>query len=171
MMPPVEAQVGGMGEGHMPERPRVMIVERDWDFGIKLADWLAAHGYQPVLVRTVEAAMSELRDIRPHAIFVGLGAPDRSAAMSPSEALLMIRTICPCVPVIPIANEGAEEMTHVIMRQGVRRFLVKPVEFSQLGAVLHAELSGGGGVASAPAAAARRASSPSPGASGLTRTS
>ena len=53
-------------------RTCVMIVEQDWDFGMKLADWLAAHGYQPVLVRSVDAAIDELSDIRPQAVFVGL---------------------------------------------------------------------------------------------------
>jgi ActR/RegA family two-component response regulator len=42
------------------ERTRVMIVEQDLDFGLKLADWLATHGYQPVFVRTVDAAVDEL---------------------------------------------------------------------------------------------------------------
>ena len=42
------------------ERTRVMIVEQELDFGLKLADWLATHGYQPVFVRTVDAAINEL---------------------------------------------------------------------------------------------------------------
>ena len=77
--------------------------------------------------------------------------------MSLAEALLMIRTLCPCVPVITLANENAADMTHVVVRQGVRRFLVKPVEFSELGAVLHDELTAAGAPAVALAGASRQA--------------
>jgi ActR/RegA family two-component response regulator len=47
------------------ERTRVMIVEQDLDFGMRLADWLATHGYQPVFVRTVDAAINELSGVHP----------------------------------------------------------------------------------------------------------
>ena len=57
-----------MGSRQNGERMRVMIVEQDLDFGMKLADWLATHGYQPVFVRTVDAAIDELSSVRPRAI-------------------------------------------------------------------------------------------------------
>ncbi len=123
------------------ERPRVMIVEQDWDFGMKLADWLAAHGYQPVLVRDVDAAIAELSDIRPQAVFVGLQDSTRQAQMNVGEVVLMIQTICPLVPVITMADEASQVQTQVVFRQGGRSFLVKPVEFSQIGEVLQSALS------------------------------
>jgi DNA-binding NtrC family response regulator len=123
-------------------RTCVMIVEQDWDFGMKLADWLAAHGYQPVLVRSVDAAIDELSDIRPQAVFVGLQASKPQAKMNADEALLMIRTICPLVPVITMADEASQVQTQIVFRQGGRSFLVKPVEFSQIGEVLQSALSG-----------------------------
>jgi DNA-binding response OmpR family regulator len=123
------------------ERMRVMIVEQDWDFGIKLADWLATHGYQPVLVRSIDAAIDELSDVRPQAVFVGLQAAEPQSQMEADEVLLMIRTICPLVPVLTIADQTSEDLTQVLFRQGVRRFLVKPVAFSQIGEVLQSELS------------------------------
>jgi DNA-binding NtrC family response regulator len=123
-------------------RTCVMIVEQDWDFGMKLADWLAAHGYQPVLVRSVDAAIDELSDIRPQAVFVGLQASKPQAQMNADEALLMIRTICPLVPVITMADEASQVQTQIVLRQGGRSFLVKPVEFSQIGEVLQSALSG-----------------------------
>ncbi|MCI0427309.1 MAG: response regulator [Nitrospiraceae bacterium] len=123
------------------ERTRVMIVEQDWDFGMKLADWLAAHGYQPVLVRDVDAAIAELSDIRPQAVFVGLQDSTRQAQMNVGEVVLMIQTICPLVPVITMADEASQVQTQVVFRQGGRSFLVKPVEFSQIGEVLQSALS------------------------------
>ncbi|TLY26116.1 MAG: hypothetical protein E6K66_02820 [Nitrospirae bacterium] len=123
------------------ERIRVMIVEQDLDFGLKLADWLATHGYQPVFVRTVEAAIDELSGVRPRAIFVGLGCSEPAVQFDMAEVLLMIQTVCPRVPVITIADELSEHLTQVVFRQGARRFVVKPVEFSQVGEVLQSELS------------------------------
>lgn len=122
-------------------RARVMIVEQDLDFGMKLADWLAAHGYQPVFVRTVDAAIDEVNSVRPQAIFLGLGCSEPAARIDIAEVLLTVQTICPCVPVITIADETSEDLTQVVFRQGPRRFVVKPVEFTQIGEVLQSELS------------------------------
>jgi DNA-binding NtrC family response regulator len=123
------------------ERMRIMIVEQDLDFGMKLADWLAAHGYQPVFVRTIEAAIDELSGVRPRAIFVGLGCSEPSTRIDIAEVLLLIQTVCPRVPVIPIADQHSEDLMQVVFRQGARRFVVKPVEFSQICKVLQSELS------------------------------
>jgi response regulator of citrate/malate metabolism len=64
--------------------------------------------------------------------------------MNAAEVLLLIQTICPRVPVITMADEASQVQTQVVFRQGVRRFLVKPVEFSQIGQVLESELSAAG---------------------------
>jgi DNA-binding NtrC family response regulator len=122
-------------------RMRVMIVEQNLDFGMKLADWLATHGYQPVFVRTVDAAIGELTGVRPRAIFVGLGCSEPAAQMDIAEILLLIQTVCPLMPTISMADEASQVHTQIVFRQGVRRFLVKPVEFSQIGEVLQSELS------------------------------
>jgi DNA-binding NarL/FixJ family response regulator len=57
------------------------------------------------------------------------------------EILLLIQTICPPVPVIMMADQNSEDLERVVFRQGVRRLLVKPVEFSHIGEVLQSELS------------------------------
>ncbi len=123
------------------ERTRVMIVEQDQEFGLKLADWLATHGYHPVFIRTVNAAIDGLAGFKPKAVVVGLSCSARAARVDMVEVLLLIQTICPSVPVIMMADQTSEDLTHVVFRQGVRRFLVKPVEFSHIGEVLQSELS------------------------------
>lgn len=123
------------------ERTRVMIVEQDLDFGLKLADWLASHGYQPVFVRTVDAAIHELSGVRPRAIFIGLGCSEPTARIDIAEVLLMIQTICPRVPAITISGQANKDLTQVVFRQGARRFVVKSVEFSQVAEVFRSELS------------------------------
>jgi DNA-binding NtrC family response regulator len=123
------------------ERTRVMIVEQELDFGLKLADWLATHGYQPVFVRTVDAAINELSGVHPRAIFVGLGCSEPAARIDIAEVLLMIQTVCPRVPAITISGQTNKDLTQVVFRQGARRFVVKSVEFSQIAEVLLSELS------------------------------
>lgn len=119
----------------------VMIVEQDAAFGIKLADWLAIHGHQPVLVRSVDAAIEELREISPQVVFVGRGHPEPAAQNGVSELLLLIQTLCPGVPVITIADQTSEDLTHDVFRQGIHHVLVKPIEFTQISHVLRPELN------------------------------
>jgi DNA-binding NtrC family response regulator len=123
------------------ERTRVMIVEQDLDFGMNLADWLASRGYQPVFVRSVDAAITELSGVHPRAIFVGLGCSEAGARIDIAEVLLMIQTVCPCEPVITMSGQTNGDVTQVVFRQGARRFMVKAVEFSQVTEVLLSELS------------------------------
>ncbi len=123
------------------ERTRVMIVEQDQELGLKLADWLATHSYHPLFIRTVNAAIDGLAGFKPKAVFVGLGCSPPAARVDMVEVLLLIQTICPSVPVIMMADQSNEDLTHVVFRQGVRRLLVKPVEFSHIGEVLQSELT------------------------------
>ena len=123
-------------------RTRVLIVEQDLDFGMKLADWLATHGYQPVLIRSIDdAAIGELSGVRPAAIFVGLGCSEPATRVDIVEVLLMIQTVCPCMPVTTTADQTSEDLTHDVFRQGIHHVLVKPIEFTQISHVLQPELS------------------------------
>jgi hypothetical protein len=40
-----------------------------------------------------------------------------------------------------MTDQNSEDLERVVFRQGVRRLLVKPVEFSHIGEVLQSELS------------------------------
>jgi DNA-binding NtrC family response regulator len=122
-------------------RTCVMIVEQDLEFGLKLADWLASHGYQPVFVRTVDAAINELSGVRPRAIFIGLGCSEPAPLIDIAEVFLLIQTICPRVPAITVSGQSSKDLTQVVFRQGARRFVVKSVELSQIAEVLLSELS------------------------------
>lgn len=123
------------------ERTRVMIVEQDLEFGLKLADWLATHGYHPVFISTANAAIDGLAGFRPQAVFVGLDCSASAVKVDMAEVLLLIQTICPSVPVIMMTDQRSEDLTQVVFRQGARRLLVKPVEFSYISKVLQSELS------------------------------
>lgn len=107
-------------------RTCVMIVEPDVNIGIKLADWLMAHGYQAVLIRSVEAAIEELRDIRIRLVFVGGGHSEPAALLEISEILRVIRTTCPGAPMLTIADWANEDVTQIVFREGVDHALVSP---------------------------------------------
>jgi DNA-binding NtrC family response regulator len=99
------------------ERKFVLIVEPDVNIGIKLSDWLAGHGYQTALVRSVEAAIEELSDIRPQLVFVGGGHAEPTAQIEISEILRLIRIVSPGVPMITIAYQTNKNLTHAVFRQ------------------------------------------------------
>src|SRR5437867_4222983 len=104
-------------------RTRAMVVEEDWDFGIKLADRLAAEGYHPVLFRSVDVAIAELRSIRPRAILIGRRCAEPAAQVDTTEALRLIQTITARVPVTTLAETVDEDLTTIVVRYGARRFV------------------------------------------------
>ena len=108
-------------------RMSMMIVEPDVNMGINLTDWLAAHDYHAVLVRSVEEVIEELSDIRPQLVFVGSDHSEPGAQIEISEMLRLIRTGCPGVPMITIADRTNDDMTQGMFRQEVHHVLVKPV--------------------------------------------
>lgn len=120
------------------KRASVMIVAQDFDFGIKLADWLAAHGYQAVLVRSAETAIDECRDLRPQAVFIGLPQCE-SAGLD--ELLRLIETTCPCAPVVIMGDRTRTDLAQVMNGGAVRHFLIQPTHFRHIGHVLRSELS------------------------------
>jgi DNA-binding NtrC family response regulator len=104
-----------------------MIVEPDVNIGSKLADWLTAHDCQAVAIESVEAAIEELSDIRPQLVFVSGGHSEPAAEIEISEITQLIRTVCPGVPMITIADRPNEDMAQVMFCQGVHHVLGKPV--------------------------------------------
>jgi hypothetical protein len=108
-------------------RPSVMIVEPDVNSGIKFVDWLVGRGYKAVLVRSVDAAIEELCDFRPRLVFVASGHSEPTAQIEISEILRLIRTVCPGVPTLTIADWANEDMTQIVFRQRGHHVRVKPV--------------------------------------------
>ncbi len=123
------------------KRPCVMIVDHDLDFGIKLADWLAAHGYQAVLVRSVETAIDECRDLRPQAIFIGLDHTDPTPSMNLRELFRAIETACPGISVVTMGYRASGRLIQVVTGGAVRHVLVKPISSTYIGRLLQAELN------------------------------
>lgn len=131
-----------MADQQLQKRPCVMIVDHDMDFGIKLADWLAANGYQAVLVRSAEAAIDECPDLQPQAIFIALGYAEPTAACNLRRLFHTIETACPRVPVITMGERIGGELTDIASGGALRHLHLplKPLEFTYIGRLLRSEL-------------------------------
>ena len=108
-------------------RTYVMIVEPDVNIAITRADWLAPHGYQAVLVQSVEGVIEKLSYLRPQLVFVGRDHSAPSAQIEISEIVQLIRTVCPGVPMITIEDRAHEETTEARVPQGIHHVRVKEV--------------------------------------------
>ncbi len=129
----------------LPNKKRacVLIVDHDLEYGIKLADWLAAHGYQAVLVRSMETAIDECRDLRPHAVFIGLNVSEPVATLSLRRLFRMIKATSPHVPIVTMGAQSSGDQAD-IPNSGSLRHLhlpIKPLEFSYIGRLLRLELN------------------------------
>lgn len=124
------------------KRPCVMIVDYDLDFGVKLADWLAAHSYQAVLVRSIETAIDECRDLRPQAIFIGLSSSEPVTALTLRRLFRTIKVTAPHVPIVTMGGRtrwGQADLPH---GGGLRHLHLpsKPIELEYIGRLLQSEL-------------------------------
>lgn len=125
------------------KRACIMIVDHDLEYGIKLADWLAAHGYQAVLVRSMETAIDECRDLRPHAVFIGLNFSEPVATLSLRRLFRTIKATSPHVPIVTMGVQSGGDQEN-IPNSGSLRHLhlpIKPLEFTYIGRLLRAELN------------------------------
>jgi len=105
----------------------VMIVEPDVNLAITRAEWVATHGYQAVLVQSVEGVIEKLSYLRPQLVFVGRGHSKPSVQIEICKIVQLIRTVCPGVPMITIEHRAHEETAEPMVRQRVHHVRVKEV--------------------------------------------
>ncbi len=122
------------------KRASVLIATHDLGFGIKLADWLAVHGYQAVLIRSWLTMIDECRDLRPRAIVIDLSRREQPASPSYKETLRAIEATCPRAVVVVMGDacdtspvrEGQDTTLHYIQ--------TPPADFTHIGRLLHSEI-------------------------------
>ncbi|MDR4479201.1 MAG: hypothetical protein R3B37_05560 [Nitrospira sp.] len=86
-------------------RSRVMIVDPEWQFGLKLADCLATNGYHAVLVRDLQSMLTEIGDIQPEAILLRSGSCNEERRTAQSDTLRALHIIYPEAPVLTVAEQ------------------------------------------------------------------
>jgi DNA-binding NtrC family response regulator len=128
----------------LPNKKRacVLLVDHDLAYGITLADWLAAHGYQAVLVRSMETAIDECRDLRPQAVFIGLSPSDPVATFTLRRLFHIIEMTCPRAPVVTMRAWTGRGQTDIPNGGSLRHIHlpIKPFEFTYVGRLLQSEL-------------------------------
>jgi DNA-binding response OmpR family regulator len=129
------------------KRPCIMIVDHDLDYGITLADRLAAHGYQAVLIRSMETAIDECRDLCPQAVFIGLSFSAPATTLSLRRLLRTIKAVSPHVPVITMGAHISRDQTDNLNSGSLRRLHlpIKPVELTYVCRLLQSELNAAAG--------------------------
>ncbi|MBX3335770.1 MAG: hypothetical protein KF876_16685 [Nitrospira sp.] len=123
------------------KRACVMIVQQDLHHGIKLADWLATNGYQAVLVRSVEHAIDECRELNPQAVFIDLGCSHSAAPINVRRLLLTIERLCPGISVITMGPRPSNNPIQAVTGGRIRHVLVAPIDLADIGHLLQAELN------------------------------
>lgn len=124
-------------------RARVMIVDHDLEYGIRLADWLASQRYQVVLVRSLQTAVSEFLDIRPGAVLVGFAQTESAFPLDLQRLCRVIETACTHVPVIIMGNWTSEVLMNLVCSGSLRHLHlpIKPFELTYLSRLLQSELN------------------------------
>jgi DNA-binding NtrC family response regulator len=125
------------------KRACIMIVDQDFDYGIRLADWLASQRYQVVLVRSLQTAIPEFLDVRPGAVLVGLAQTESAFPLDLQGLFRVIETTGPHVPVIIMGNRTSGVLTNIVYSGSLRHLHlpIKPVELTYLGRLLQSELN------------------------------
>ena len=91
-----------MMSGSVAGRERVVIVDRDLDFGLKLADCLASSGYHAVLGRSLDAMLGDLSEMQPGAILLSSDPRDQEVSGNGVDTLQAVKALCPGAPVIAL---------------------------------------------------------------------
>lgn len=97
-----------MSRAKQTGRSRVMIVDPELQFGLKLADCLATNGYHAVLVRDLESMLAELGEIQPEAILLSPDSCDEERGTAEFDTLRAINVLCPQAPVLTLAEPRHE---------------------------------------------------------------
>jgi len=92
--------------GSITSRERVVIVDRDLEFGLKLADCLASSGYHAVLGRTLDAMIEDLSEMQPGAILLSTDPCDGEWSSDGDATLQVVKSLCPQAPVITLTKPG-----------------------------------------------------------------
>jgi DNA-binding response OmpR family regulator len=125
------------------DRPTILIVEDDRTTRSFLADNLAADGYEPLAVETVDEALASFDERYPDLVLLDLGLPGRDGL----ELVHEIRTadgvasrVDPTLPLIVLSGRATELHRVRAIDRGADDVLVKPFSYPELRARIGALL-------------------------------
>jgi DNA-binding NtrC family response regulator len=129
-----------MISGSIACRERVVIVDRNLDFGLKLADYLASSGYHAVLGRSLDAILHDLSEMQPDAILLSPGLWDQGIAGNETETLRTVKALCPEAPVISVMKPVHDTSTGLRSKRGASGNCAEPSKINRVEELLRTQL-------------------------------
>ncbi len=113
--------------------PSALIVEDDANFGGSLQALVESRGFEVAWVQSIAEAQARLEEATPDIALVDLDLPDGHGMDLRRDG-----HISPDVPMVVITGHATVESAVAALRQGVVDYLTKPLDPTELRAVLHA---------------------------------
>ena len=115
---------------------RVLVVEDDPDIGSELLEALTAHGYEPTLTATGQAALANAEQSPPDLVLLDLGLPDIDGV----KVCRRLRLTVPETVIVVLTARTQELEVVVALDAGADDYLTKPFRLTELMARLRAHL-------------------------------
>lgn len=119
-------------------RPRMLIVDDDDEFLSILAQRFRARGFEPVTADDGDRALEIVRSGSVDLVLLDMRMPKVDGLLTLREML----DVDSGLPVIAMSGETGAEHARLILDEGAREFLPKPLEFERLDEVIEANLAG-----------------------------
>ena len=126
--------------GSIACRERVVIVDRNLDFGLKLADCLASSGYHAVLGRSLDAILDDLSEMQPDAILLSPDLWDQGSAGNETETLRTVKALCPEAPVISVMKPTHDTFVDFRSKHGAGDECLEPSKINRVEELLRTQL-------------------------------
>ncbi|WP_447976928.1 response regulator [Candidatus Nitrospira bockiana] len=118
-------------------RTRVLVVGQGVGGAIRLADWLAADGCEPVAVATAEEGLAVLPEVNPDALLLDSRLPLGTAL----DTLRAVRRRYPHLPMMTMVDAEREDAA-LSLEDAPSTCIVKPLRGRPLGPWLASEVRG-----------------------------
>jgi two-component system response regulator AtoC len=128
---------GGASEtGNTPGAPTIMVVDDDEDMRHAIRLDLHEAGYNSVLARSVDEALSILPVAHPDVVLTDVMMPVRNGF----DLLRSVREVSPSLPVIMITVQGSIPLAVAAIQDGANDFITKPLQPGQIRVVVERSL-------------------------------
>ncbi len=112
--------------------PSVLIIEDERILAHAMRDYLAHHGYEPMVAGSGEEGMQLLRDSETDLVVLDYQLP----GMDGIDVLRQIKQAAPATEVVMVTAHGSVKIAVEAMRAGSFDYLTKPVDLEELAVVL-----------------------------------
>ncbi len=109
-------------------KTRILVADDDFDTQKILSDFLAHHGYEPIVAIHGKHALKLASSLEPDLALVDVRMPGPSGMSLAAQ----LKQICPEMEVIIITAYGTVEAAAEAIRQGVFHYLTKPLNMQRL---------------------------------------